>query len=395
VFVAASALGLYTHYVAGIVLALQASWALITQSGRRKEIFAANAIALLIFLPWYPRVNNDSGALLIYQFTDPLTLSNILGDLPTLSIGSAYSSLGQVPGRFSEVLIILAVATIVVELVRRAVLPRVGWSSATHRGAAASEPPKLAGSVKVPWAAWLPPLLVVGIPTVTVLYSLKADISIYEIRHIMTLIPYLCVVVGVATALLSRRVAWVVGSVLVVALLIGSVRELSKYPRLDLQGAAQVINKTAPQGSVVVEPLRPGHLAPVNEPDPLQQGLPIYLDHRFLPIKHPDDASEWPKGRDVYLVQGSLFLGGGLQFAALSAGAQPVQSYDLDGWQTVNVTHYAPVGTAKPPNPAKEQERAIGNYIATHPEAFQEYLQQHPDANRRFQQALQKRLGAP
>jgi hypothetical protein len=53
------------------------------------------------------------------------------------------------------------------------------------------------------------------------------------------------------------------------------------------------------------------------------------------------------------------------------------------------------VGTAKPPNPAKEQERAIGNYIATHPEAFQQYLQEHPDANRRFQQALQKRLGAP
>jgi hypothetical protein len=248
------------------------------------------------------------------------------------------------------------------------------------------------GSARIPRVGWLLVALTGGIFALTLTYSELAPRTIYSARHMSTMLPYLCLTIGALAAVLRTRQALIATAAVVFGAFLGTVRELADYPRPDLRAAAQTIEDRAPPGTPVVQPYRIGvDLNNLNDDErPLQEGLSIYLDDRY-PISHPVDPTQWPRGTPVYLVDGGVFLIGGEEAIAETAGARQLDTVSFDGFQRMYVTRYSRLGRG---TATTAEDRAIGAYIGQHPDELQAYLDAHPDAKRRFDEALRARLGS-
>jgi hypothetical protein len=369
VYWAACVLALYTHYTAGTAVAAQACWALITQRGRRRPVLAANAAVALAFLPWLRQLDDNTYSLVTLDALHPLTAGNIVTDPLRLILGHPYAAFDQVPGVVSIVVTCLVVAAVIAVTMR-----------ATRWGRGAAVPRwRSGGSLEVPAVGWLLVAMTAGVVALTLVYSALAVASIYESHHMITVVPYVCLLGGIAVAALRDRLAIIAACALVLAALLGSLRMLAEYPQPDFKGAAEAIARSAPPGTPVVEPWRIGHDPRDLSFDPLQQSLAIYLDDRF-PLQHPANARAWPKGREVYVVEGGPSPGGAVNAMARSAGAQVLETRSFNGFLGVTLRRYSAIGNA------------FDAYVAQHPDAFPTYLQEHPRALRHFRRVLRARL---
>jgi hypothetical protein len=373
----ACTLALYTHYIAGIAIAMQAGWALVTQVDRRREILLANGAVGLAFLPWVPRVDdNTSGAspIGVFNVLHPLTLKNIVTDPIRLLIGHPTAPFDQVPGLVSIGLTCLAGVAIAVGLLRPSLLQ--SW--------------RAAGSLELPRVGWLLVSLTAGTVVASLVYSALADATIYSSRHMITVVPYVCLLGGAAVSALRGRVALLAAGALVLAALIGSLRMLITYPRPDLKAAASTIAERAAPGTPVVQPWRFGHNPNRVGFDPLGEDLAIHLDSRF-PLSHQVDSNDWPKALEVYGVATGPLQAGQLDAAAKGAGDQLVETLSFAGLYEVTLRRYSRGGSGV----VGGQSSAIGAYLQQHPEELRAYLEQHPAERKRFQQALRARQGSP
>jgi hypothetical protein len=155
--------------------------------------------------------------------------------------------------------------------------------------------------------------------------------------------PYFCLLGGIVATLPRGRGAIAATAVLVISALLGSLRMLGEYQKPNLKAAAEQIAEQAPAGAQVVEPWRVGHAPWDLRFDPLQQGLAIYLDSQY-PLSHPVTASNWPRGQEVFGVEGGIFPRGGLDVIAQSAGAHLIESTTYSGLLPITVHRYSAVG---------------------------------------------------
>lgn len=325
---AACVLALYSHYVAGIAIALQAGWALLTQRSRWHAVLAANAAVALAFLPWLPMLDNGIETLPVIEALHPLTLKNIVTDPLRVAFGHPFAAFDQVPGLVSIVSACTAGAIVIVGLL----------SPTPRRSASATSSWRAGGSVDVPQVGLLLVFLTGGVFALTLAYS-ELDTSIYEARVLITALPYFCLLGGIAAAALQGRLALVAAGALVLGALLGSLRMLVNYPRPDLHAAATAIADRAAPGTPVVEPWRVGH-NPINGQDPLQQGLAIYLDDEFQLSHQFDYSSDWPQGREVYTVAVGGPMAGLVAAAAERADLRLVETLSFEGLQEVTVRQY-------------------------------------------------------
>jgi Dolichyl-phosphate-mannose-protein mannosyltransferase len=374
----ASAAAIYSHYTAGVALAAQAAWVLIAHRDRWREVVVVNAAVALAFVPWIPTVLDHADRARIGEKIHPLTWHNFLTDSLRVVIGHPFTTIRQVPGLLSLLVGCLAIAIIAVELFR----------SGGHL------------SLRVRRVGWLLVAMTAGIAALTLTYSLLAT-SIYGARDIITVVPYSCLIVGVAAAALQDRTALLVVTALVLAALLGSLRMLTSYPRPDLHAAADAIAERAPPGTPVVQPYRLGHDPKSQAFDPLQQDLAIYLDHRF-PLIHPADPSEFPSGRQVFIVATGAPSARLIDGVAEASDGPPSESLSFGGFFNVSVKRYGVAGGTVAGGSPADRANGFRTSLAQHPAAqrrfrrrFDAYLGQHPEARKSFEQELQARSNSP
>ena len=310
VYWAVTTLTLYTHYAAGLAVAVQVVWALVVARSHRPAIFAVNAAVLLAFLPWIPEVEESA----LGVSSAGLTLETLLTEPLRVAFGTPAIDAVDVPGLLGLVLLAVADAVALVAfLVMR------------ERRSAADRAP-------IRREYWLLAALIAGVPLLTYLYS-AIDLSIYSPRNLITILPYLCVGAGLVIAALPRRALAPVATLLLAAAFVASGRMLADYPRPDLRTAADLIERTAPPQTRVIETL--GSPAPI-----LDQDLAVYLDDRY-PLSHDlSDLAKAGPGEDVWVVTPALGSTRSVAPAAEAAGAQPVAEYTIGGYQDVHVAHY-------------------------------------------------------
>lgn len=96
VYGVASVAAVYSHYIAVLVLAPQAAWALWTHRERLREILVSNALVVVAFLPWLPffvtQARNSGDEARRLNLIAPLTLDNLVDTIVKALIGHPYVS---------------------------------------------------------------------------------------------------------------------------------------------------------------------------------------------------------------------------------------------------------------------------------------------------------------
>jgi hypothetical protein len=298
----------------------------------------------------------------------------VFNDPLKVLFGHSYVPADAVPGVVSLVLALGAVAVIVAGVLRV-------FASGT---APAEWPWRSLRKIHVERVGWLPVFMTLGVLAITLTYS-ALDTTIYTPRNVIAVLPYSCLLVGMAVTALNRRVALAAVGTLVFAAFLGSVRMLADYPRPDLHAAANSIAERAAPGTPVIEPPRFGHNPSNPRYDPLQAGLAIYLDDGF-PLSHQLNARQWPTQGDVYTVASGSLQQAQVAQLARTAGAGLVDTTTFDGFQLVTLTHYSMGVTTG----AAAGTSALHDYLQEHPGALRDYLEQHPEALDKFQRKLQQ-----
>jgi hypothetical protein len=335
-----ASLAIYTQYIAGLVVALQAVWALIAWREEWRGILAVNAAVLLTLAPWFGRIDNNTDLLEPIRSLHPLTAGHIPTDPLRVAFGNPFVGATEVPGLISLLMVIaaagIAAVAFIVTRVRR---PQAGEQVTAAFQRSRDE-------------IWLLVLLVVGPPVLTLLYSLVGN-SIYIARNLISILPYLCVLAAVLIAALPRRAMLAVATLTVLAALLASVRMLVDYARPDLRAAAEMIETHAAPGTQVVEPRF------LSTADPLKEDLAIYLDDRY-PLSHDlNDLEKVSRGADVWAVVPNPALRGAVDAAAKKAGAKPVDAHTIQGLADVYVADYRRTGGP----PAGSQSVPAGVFV--------------------------------
>jgi mannosyltransferase len=324
----AATLAIYTQYIAGLVLAVQAIWALVAipRFWQWRAVLVVNAAVLVTFAPWLGMLDNNTEGLEAFADAHPLTAENVATDPLRVAFGHPYLSVEQVPGLISLFMVIAAAGIAIVALI-----------AVTVRGGLRSHESRAGASLLRRSEVRLMALLVLGPPLITLAYSLGAT-SIFAARNLISTLPYLCVLAAVLITALPRRAALAVATLTVLAALLGSVRMLADYPRPDLKAAAEMVESRAAPGTTVIEPV---------SFDGQEQDLAIYLDDQY-PLSHDladlgastGAAAAAPSGRDVWVVVPNPDLRSSVDVWAQAAGAKLRETHTIEGLDDVYVAVY-------------------------------------------------------
>jgi mannosyltransferase len=309
----AATAALYSHYIAVFTLALQACWALWLARARWQSIVVANAAVGLAFLPWFVTTDGNKSLARAIEVLHPLTVENVLRDTGQALVGHPAAPLGDLPGALGLGMLALAAAIAVFAHLRGPKEAAAG-PSRRHLGLTAA--------------------LVAGPLAATLVYSL-IDISLFIPRNLIVVVPYACVLAGLAIGGLAKPKAAAAGALAVGAMLLGSIEALLEYPRPDLRGAAELIEDRSRPGTPVIEPLFAGP-GPTRPPS-----LDIYLDSAYPLTSGFPSAEDWPRTRVVYTVVLDIpLLRRRLDGAARRVGAALVDRTVLDGLADISVSRY-------------------------------------------------------
>jgi 4-amino-4-deoxy-L-arabinose transferase-like glycosyltransferase len=238
-YAAAAAAAIYSHYIAVIILAPQAVWALWTHRDRWREQLAAGAAVALAFLPWVPsfleQARNSGDEARRIDLISPLTPSNLAETWTKTFVGHPYDALRDQPGRLVVVVLGVGLALLLLALA-------AGGDRARRPG------------LRLPKRGGLLLALAFAAPVVIVLYSLRPDKSFLLARNLSVSVPYAVLLIGWALTALRPRAAAAVSAAALAVLAVGTVRTLApERQRTDARDAAHWVDAHAPPGAPLVD----------------------------------------------------------------------------------------------------------------------------------------------
>ncbi|MEI6447559.1 MAG: glycosyltransferase family 39 protein [Actinomycetes bacterium] len=234
----ASSCALYTHYSVVFVLFVQFAWALARNRDQLLRLLAANAVALICFLPWASQVRFKPGArLTMAPFElDWGTASRWLRQLVALPYGDDIP-IRQLPGTLPVVILAACIAIAVLASVLKALESR---------------------PVPRPSARWVLFLLLAAASPVGMgILSLAEGLEFMQSRYFSASFPALMVLIGVLLNMDGRRLGIALSTIAVGTAAWGAVRATDReYQRPDTGGVVAWIESTAPPDAVLIDRVR-------------------------------------------------------------------------------------------------------------------------------------------
>ncbi len=290
-YVGAAVAAAYSHYTSIFLLGAQAVWSLWFCRDRIRAPLLANALIVLLYLPWLPHLRGK--ALAVIGSLYPLTAKHVLTDLLRPIPGHPAASLRAIPTITGIVIIAASVIAGVIALVLR-------------RRREAGPSPGL-GLLLV---------LTAATPIGLLVYSLIGT-DLWLPRGLSASLPAAALVVGTLLAALPRPLTILTVVLVLATLLLGTVRSFGpNYTRGPFRSIASYLDRVA------------GPRAPVQLFTVL--GAPaISAQFHRQHLVVPSLTRFWrlvPAGTDVYVVSDKLTLR-----AAGAGGPRPAGGFRLVG----------------------------------------------------------------
>jgi mannosyltransferase len=261
VYAGATLAVIYTHYTGILALGAQAAWAAWRHPRSRKRLAAANASALLLFLPWLPQVHSK-GQLENPFYSAPLSPANIGRSL--LQVFPGHPSPSLPPKRLPGISALVAVGAV---FVAAAVMSGVG------AGRVGARPGRREAHVV------LLVLIVVFVPVGVYVTSLMSGHNIFQPRYLTSAFPAAMLLIGWLVSRVRRPAAVALALVILAAVGVGTRATLRDSSRpAAFREAARDITARAGQRDVVVQ--QPGHAS-----GPLSEALVIYLPRHLHVVR--------------------------------------------------------------------------------------------------------------
>jgi Dolichyl-phosphate-mannose-protein mannosyltransferase len=234
-YAVAAAGAAYSHYTSVFVLAAQGAWSLWACRGRLRAPLAANALVLLLYLPWLGHIRGKSLGLI--GALEPLTAHNVLIDLLRPLAGYPYAPLHAIPGLWGLGVIGACAAVGGVTLIR------------SRRRRAGVDDAQAAGHLGLLMA------LTLATPIGLLLYSLLAT-DLWLARGLYASVPAAALVLGTLVAAPGMPLRAVTTAAVLATLIVGTVRAVSPtYARPPFRTAAEYLDRVArPADPVVMYP---------------------------------------------------------------------------------------------------------------------------------------------
>jgi 4-amino-4-deoxy-L-arabinose transferase-like glycosyltransferase len=243
----------YTHYTGAFVLVAQTLWALWVVPQRRRELLAASAAGVVLYLPWLPSYHGSW--LGVYNALDvPLVPSRVAQTFLQGLIGHpAFSSLREFPGLAPTVLFLVTVAAGLLAL-------------AANRRAEVRARPVL--------------MVVVALATlVGILLYAVVSYDLLLVRNLAASLPFALITVAwLVTSLrqVGRAPALVALAVVCGVYLVGAIKSLAPGDaRADFRGALAWVNARSRPGDALLD----SSLIPVL--DGYRRIVPSYLSDAY------------------------------------------------------------------------------------------------------------------
>jgi mannosyltransferase len=233
-YVISAAAAAYTHYTCIFLLAVQGAWSLWVCRDRLRQPLVANAIVVLLYLPWIPNLRGkDLG---VIGFLYPLQASNVVKDSIRSIAGYPWSGLGVIPSVFGLAAIGACALVGLAAVLRR-------WRRSSH-GAWRFDP----DSPRILVAA-----LAVATPLGLLLYSVLVT-DIWLPRGLSASLPAAALVLGGLLSNLPRRWVALTATVVLVTLSAGTIRSFGADYRREpyRQMAAYLDRVTRPTDPVIM-----------------------------------------------------------------------------------------------------------------------------------------------
>jgi 4-amino-4-deoxy-L-arabinose transferase-like glycosyltransferase len=256
-YVVAAAAAVYSHYIAALVLAPQAAWALWTHRESTRDQLLAHAAVVVAFLPWLPSFlvhagHSDIEAAYLASVA-PVKLSTIETFTTRTLFGHPPLSMKELPGSFPEALMLTALSVALVVTGYR-------WIAAGH----APSPPRAGG---------LFALLAIFPLVALILYSLLPDRSFLLPRNLAAAVPYALLLIGWLLTRPPPILATALSVVALAALGVGAVKmqDPDNQPP-NGRDAARFIDAHAPPNAAYVD----SEIVPFDQAN--ARGIRIYLE---------------------------------------------------------------------------------------------------------------------
>lgn len=280
VYAAASCASVYSHYTAVFALAIQLAWLLWAHPAARRPAFAANAAAVVGFLPWITGLRNDlnSPTSEILSSLSPLGLKDIAVAFEHWAIGYPYDivPLPQLPGTAALVALAAATAVSVGAVILRSGVGRwprrAGWARDDRRV--------------------LVVLLAVGVPVGELVVS-AVSTNLFGVRNMAPGWPGLALTMTALVVASGPRLRYLTGAATLAVFLTGALMMLEhQNQRPDQQASADYVERQIRPGDVIVDAtgalsgaLSPGPLTTLDTT--LRPGIPVFRAGTPAERDHP------------------------------------------------------------------------------------------------------------
>lgn len=332
----ASCAAMYSHYTVAYVLAAQLAWALWFHRDLWRPALLANALAVVLYLPWVPGLLEDirSPTTDAISVLAPFTFDRTVSKLGSVPLGNPASGLETFWGLGLELLlfagILIAIAGLVVRL-------RGGVPAGPGDGL---ESPRRDHVVLVVLLAAATPVAIIALALIGTDQLLS--------RNLGASVPYFIVAFSGLLCAGPRPLRIAATGIVVAVFAIGAVRSIEgEWRRADVVGAARLLDRELGPDDVVFDVV-----APIVAPDqPPRLTLDVQLDnpHRVLEPTTPeeiDEAVASARGGRVAIAGEPVFVEA-FEKLPVVADLEPVVDETLDGLRPVRVLVYEipPAGT--------------------------------------------------
>jgi uncharacterized membrane protein len=225
-YVVAAVLACYSHYTCVFVLLVQGSWSLWACRERIRDPLVSHGLVIVLYAPWLPYLRGK--ALAVISGLEPLTVHNVLVDLARPLAGYPYAPLSQIPTYAGLGALIACV---------------VAGFALRARAAAAHDSLSHPGSW--PRHFWVLVAIALANPVLLLLYS-KVSTDLWLARNLYASMPAQALVLGTVVATPNRRVAIVLGTVVLAVLAVGWARSISPtWERPPYRSIARYLDRHA------------------------------------------------------------------------------------------------------------------------------------------------------
>lgn len=108
IYVLSSCAAIWAHYTSVFVLSVEGAWALWTQAGRRRQVLAAQAAIVLLYMPWLPGYLHQRHNPGVAQYTrySLVSIGSVFDFLLRTLVAHPFVGTARVPGRLGWLLVL-------------------------------------------------------------------------------------------------------------------------------------------------------------------------------------------------------------------------------------------------------------------------------------------------